>query len=124
MLLSTIKLNPANPRMIKDDKFKKLCKSVAEFPQMMELRPIIIDAENVILGGNMRFRALKENGMKEVPDSWVMRADDLTEKQKKEFVIKDNVGFGEWDWDDIANEWGDLPLDDWGLDIHDMRVNR
>jgi len=117
MKLSSIKLNPNNPRLIKDEKFKKLCKSIEEFPQMMELRPIIVDEEGVILGGNMRYQALQYLGYKELEDKWVMRASDLTEEQKKEFIVKDNVGFGEWDWDVLANEWDDLPLADWGLDV-------
>ena len=117
MKLSSIKLNPNNPRLIKDEKFKKLCKSIEEFPQMMELRPIIVDEDGVILGGNMRYQALRHLGYKELEDKWVMRASDLTEEQKKEFIVKDNVGFGEWDWDVLANEWGELPLEDWGLDL-------
>ena len=120
MKLSEIKPNPGNPRIIKDEKFLKLCKSLEEFPQMMELRPIIVDANGFILGGNMRFRALKENGMKEIPDLWVKRADELTEEQKREFVVKDNVGFGEWDWEALANEWDDLPLADWGLEVPEV----
>ena len=119
MKLSEIKPNPGNPRIIKDEKFRKLCKSLEEFPQMMELRPIVVDDQGIILGGNMRYRALKENGTREIPDAWVKRADELTEEQKREFVIKDNAGFGEWDWDVLANEWDDLPLDDWGLEVPD-----
>ena len=122
MKLSDIKKNPNNPRLVKDDKFRKLCKSIEEFPQMMELRPIVVDADGVILGGNMRYEAIKANGMREVPDAWVKRADELTEEQKREFVVKDNVGFGEWDWDVLANEWDDLPLDDWGLDVPDADI--
>lgn len=117
MKLSEIKKNPDNPRLIKDDKFKKLVKSIEQFPKMMELRPIVIDADNVVLGGNMRLSALKELGYKEVPDEWIKRADDLTEEQKKEFIIKDNVGFGEWDWDVLANEWDEVELGEWGLDL-------
>ena len=117
--MSTIKLNPANPPMIKDDKFKKLCKSVAEFPEMMELRPIIIDENNVILGGNMRYQALKAAGIKDIPDSWVKRADELTEDQKREFIAKDNVSFGEWDFDILANEWDADLLTEWGVDLLD-----
>jgi DNA modification methylase len=120
VLLADIKQNPNNPRLIKDDKFKKLRKSLQEFPQMMELRPMIVDADGVILGGNMRYQAIKASGRKEIPDSWVMRADELTEEQKQEFIIKDNIGFGEWDFELLANEWGDLPLDDWGLDLPPM----
>ena len=120
MKLSELKTNPKNPRLIKDDRFKKLVKSIEDFPKMMELRPIIIDNENMILGGNMRFKALKELKYKEIPDNWVKRADTLTNVEKKEFIIKDNVSFGELDFDILANEWNDLPLDDWGLDIQNF----
>ncbi|NCU72596.1 MAG: hypothetical protein EBY66_06255, partial [Candidatus Fonsibacter lacus] len=111
---SEIKPNPKNPRLIKDEKFKKLVKSIKDFPQMLELRPIVVDENNIILGGNMRYKALKEAGYKEVT---IVRANELTEEQKNEFLIKDNVGFGEWDWDSLANEWDVEKLDDWGLDI-------
>jgi len=97
MKLSEIKLNPKNPRICKDDKFKKLVKSLQEFPQMMELRPIIVDEDNIIQGGNMRFRALKELGFKEIPDSWVKQGKDLTPEQWREFVIKDNISYGIFD---------------------------
>ncbi len=112
--LSEIKPNPKNPRLIKDEKFKKLVKSIKDFPQMLELRPIVVDENNIILGGNMRYKALKEAGYKEVT---IVRANELTEEQKNEFLIKDNVGFGEWDWDSLANEWDVEKLDDWGLDL-------
>jgi len=120
MKITDIRANPNNPRVIRDDKFKKLCRSITDFPQMMELRPIIVDAEGIILGGNMRFQALKASGMKEIPDAWVKRADDLTEEQKREFVIKDNVGFGEWDFDLLANGWDADDLEAWGLDLPEM----
>jgi len=106
--------NPNNPRLIKDDKFKKLVKSIQDFPQMLELRPIVIDENNIVLGGNMRLKACIEAGLKDVP---VLQAKDLTIKQKGEFIIKDNVGFGEWDWDDLANNWDSEELSDWGLEI-------
>jgi ParB-like chromosome segregation protein Spo0J len=109
-----IKLNPNNPRLIKDDKFKKLVKSIQEFPEMMPLRPIVIDEGNYILGGNMRFRAMQEAGVTLIP---VIVATGLTEEQKHEFVIKDNVSFGDWDWDILANELGELPLADWGVNV-------
>ena len=112
--LSEIKPNPKNPRLIKDEKFKKLVKSIKEFPQMLELRPIVVDENNVILGGNMRFKALKEAGYKEIS---IVKANDLTEEQKDEFIVKDNVGFGEWDWDSLANEWDVEKLEEWGLDL-------
>ena len=106
--------NPNNPRVIKDDKFKKLVQSIKDFPKMLELRPIVIDENNVVLGGNMRLRALQELGIKEVP---VLYANDLTEEQKQEFIIKDNVGFGEWNWEQLANEWDAEQLAEWGLDL-------
>ncbi len=117
MKLTQLTLNKSNPRFIKDDKFKRLCNSIKEFPKMMDLRPIVIDNENVIIGGNMRFRALKELGYKEVPDNWVKRADELTEDEKRRFIISDNAGFGEWDMDILANEWDASELEDWGVDI-------
>ena len=109
-----IKSNPDNPRLIKDIKFKKLVKSIKEFPEMLKLRPIVVDEKNIILGGNMRYKACIEAGLKEI---YVIQADDLTEKQKKEFIIKDNVGFGEWDWDILANGWDTKELKDWGIDV-------
>lgn len=103
--LNQIKINSANPRLIKDDRFKKLVQSVKEFPKMLELRPIVIDEDGTILGGNMRYRALKELGYKEIPDNWVKKASELTDEEKRRFIIEDNVGFGEWDMDMLANEW-------------------
>lgn len=112
--ISEIKTNPKNPRLIKDDKFRKLVKSIKEFPKMLELRPIVVDENNIVLGGNMRLKACKEVGLKEV---YIVRAEDLTEEQKDEFIVKDNVGFGEWDWDMLANEFDLEQLEDWGLDV-------
>ena len=112
--ISEIKTNPKNPRLIKDDKFKKLVKSIQEFPQMLELRPIVVDENNIVLGGNMRLKACIEVGLKEV---FIVKAEDLTEQQKDEFIVKDNVGFGEWDWDILANEWDTDKLQDWGLSL-------
>jgi DNA modification methylase len=112
--ISEVKTNPKNPRLIKDDKFKKLVKSIQDFPQMLEIRPIVVDENNIVLGGNMRLKACKEAGLKEV---FIVRAENLTEEQKDEFIVKDNVGFGEWDWDILANEWDAEKLDDWGLDL-------
>jgi DNA modification methylase len=114
MNINEIKPNPNNPRIIKDDKFKKLVKSIQDFPQMLELRPIVIDENNIVLGGNMRLKACIEAGLKDVP---VKQAKELTEEQKKEFIVKDNVGYGEWDWDDLANNWDAQELTEWGLDI-------
>jgi len=117
MKISEIKSNPNNPRLIKEEKFRKLVKSIKDFPEMMELRPIVIDENNVIQGGNMRYQALLDLKYKEIPDSWVKQGKDLSEDQWKQFVIKDNVGFGEWEWDTLANEWDALELEEWGLDV-------
>ena len=126
MKISKLKNNPNNPRIIKDDKFKKLVKSIKEFPEMMDKRPIVcvtdVDDRIYPLGGNMRLKAIQELGYKEIPDSWVVLADEWTEEKRKEFVIKDNVGFGEWDWDDLANNWDVEKLEEWGLDIPDFAV--
>jgi len=115
--ISEIKSNPNNPRLIKDEKFHKLVKSIQGFPEMLEIRPIVVNADMIVLGGNMRLKACKEAGLKEIP---VIFADDLTEEQQREFIIKDNVGFGEWDWELIANEWDAEELEDWGLDLPDF----
>lgn len=112
--LTDIKSNPNNPRIIKDDKFKKLVASIKEFPQMLSLRPIVVNDDMIVLGGNMRLKACKEAGLKEVP---VIKASDLNEEQQKAFIIKDNVGYGEWDWDMLANEWDAEDLVEWGLDV-------
>jgi DNA modification methylase len=112
--INTVKANPNNPRIIKDDKFAKLVKSINEFPQMLKLRPIVVNDDMVVLGGNMRLKACKEAGLKEIP---IIKASELTEQQQKEFIVKDNVGYGEWDWDDLANNWDVDELQDWGLDI-------
>jgi hypothetical protein len=118
--ISQVKSNPNNPRLIKNDKFKKLVKSVQDFPEMLELRPIVVDENMIVLGGNMRLKACQEAGLKEV---WIEVA-DLTEQQKKEFTIKDNVGFGEWEWDMLANEWDAMELTDWGLDGFPFEYNK
>lgn len=109
-----IKPNPNNPRVIKDDKFKKLVKSIQEFPQMLNIRPIVVNDDMIVLGGNMRLKACKEAAIKEIP---IIKASELTEEQQREFIIKDNIGFGEWDWEMIANEWDAEQLTDWGMDI-------
>jgi len=114
VLINTVKANPNNPRIIKDDKFAKLVKSINEFPQMLNLRPIVVNDDMVVLGGNMRLKACKEAGLKEIP---IIKASELTEQQQKEFIVKDNVGYGEWDWSDLANNWDADQLQDWGLDI-------
>jgi ParB-like chromosome segregation protein Spo0J len=112
--INKVKANPDNPRLIKDDKFFKLVKSIQEFPQMLDIRPIVVNDDMIVLGGNMRLKACKEAGLKEVP---IIMASDLTQDQQREFIIKDNVGFGEWDWDDLANNWDVNELSNWGLDV-------
>ena len=114
--ITKIKSNPNNPRIIKDDKFKKLVKSIKEFPEMLKLRPIVVNNDMIVLGGNMRLKACIEAGLKEVN---VIIADQLTKEQQKEFIIKDNVGFGEWDWEVINSEWDIEKIGEWGLDISD-----
>lgn len=112
--INKVRTNPNNPRIIKDDKFQKLVKSIQEFPQMLEIRPIVVNEEMIVLGGNMRLKACQEAGLKEIP---IIKASNLTEEQQKEFIIKDNVGYGEWDWSDLANNWDANELSEWGLDI-------
>jgi DNA modification methylase len=112
--INEVKSNPNNPRIIKDDKFKKLVASIKELPQMLQLRPIVVNEDMVVLGGNMRLKACKEAGLKEIP---IIKASELNEEQQRAFIIKDNVGFGEWDWDALANEWDAEQLDEWGLDV-------
>ena len=112
--ISEVKLNPNNPRIIKDDKFTKLVKSIQELPEMLEIRPIVVNSDMIVLGGNMRLKACKEAGLKEVP---IIIADNLTEAQQREFLIKDNVSGGEWDFEMLANEWDVEQLEEWGLDV-------
>ena len=119
--IAQIKANPNNPRIIKDDKFHKLVKSIQEFPEMLDLRPIVVNADSVVLGGNMRLKACKEAGLKQVP---VIFAEDLTEEQQKQFIIKDNIGFGEWDWEALANQWDSEELGEWGLDIPSFNITK
>src|SRR5574344_507945 len=126
MKITDLKLNPKNPRIIKDDKFKKLVTSLSEFPEMMEKRPMVCvtdtDGKLYPLGGNMRLRALKELKYKEIPDTWVMLADEWSEDKRKEFTIRDNVSYGEWDFDTLANEWNVEDLTEWGLDIPNFEI--
>ena len=112
--INEVKSNPNNPRIIKDDKFKKLVASIKELPQMLELRPIVVNEDMVVLGGNMRLKACKEAGLKEIP---IIKASELNEEQQRAFIIKDNVGYGEWDWEMVANEWDAELLIEWGLDV-------
>ncbi len=111
--ISTVKTNPNNPRVIRDDKFDKLVQSIKDFPKMLEIRPIVVNDDMIVLGGNMRLKACKEAGLKEVH---IIKASDLTEEQQREFIIKDNVGFGEWDWMQLK-EWDGEELEAWGLDL-------
>jgi len=121
--IKQIKPNPKNPRVIKDERFKKLCKSLQDFPQMLEKRPLVCftdtDGKFVVLGGNMRLKAAKEIGLKELP---IVLADDWTEEQKQQFLIKDNVGFGEWNWDELQADWDMQQLEEWGLEIPEFKV--
>lgn len=122
MKLSELKTNPTNPRIIKDDKFKKLVQSIKDFPEMMEKRPIVcvtdsVDGKLYPLGGNMRLKALQELKYKDIPDSWVVLADEWTQEQRSEFIIKDNVGFGEWNWDLLQSDWNVDDLENWGLEV-------
>jgi hypothetical protein len=112
--ISEVKSNPNNPRLIKDDKFNKLVNSIKQFPKMLELRPIVVNDDMIVLGGNMRLKACKEAGLKEIP---IIKASELTEDEQRQFIIKDNVGYGEWDWEMVANEWDSDMLVEWGLDV-------
>ena len=124
MRLSDINPNPDNPRVIKDAKFRKLVNSIREFPKMLELRPMVLDSTNTIIGGNMRFRALQQLGYTDIPDEWVKRAEDLTEDEKKRFVVADNIQLGDWNWDVLANLWNEDDLIDWGLTIEDVAAGK
>lgn len=127
MKITSLKSNPNNPRIIKDDKFAKLVQSIKDFPEMMEKRPIVcvtdVDGKLYPLGGNMRLKALQELKYKEIPDNWLILADEWDVDKRKEFVIKDNVGFGEWDWEVLANEWDTDLLSDWALDAPGFDVD-
>ena len=118
--IGDIKSNPNNPRIIKDEKFEQLVQSIKDFPKMLELRPIVVNDDMVVLGGNMRLKACKAAGLKEVP---VIKASDLTEDEQKQFIIKDNVGFGEWDWNMLKLEWDEQELEKWGLDIPEFKTD-
>lgn len=119
MKLTEIKANPNNPRVIKDAAFEKLCKSIQEFPKMLSLRPMVVDADNVVLGGNMRLKALQHLGYKEIPDAWVVKASELTTDEQRRFIIADNVSGGDWDIEDLSENWDRQELEDWGLELPD-----
>lgn len=116
--INEIKPNPQNPRVIKDDKFKKLVQSIKEFPEMLNIRPIVVNKDMIVLGGNMRLKACREAGLKEIP---IIYAENLDEDKQREFIIKDNVGFGEWDWESLK-DWNQDELNDWGLDIPEFAI--
>ena len=118
--LKDIKPNPNNPRIIKDEKFQTLVASIKEFPQMLEIRPVVVNKDMIVLGGNMRLKALKEAGLTEVP---CIIADELSEDQQRQFIIKDNVGYGEWDWEMLANQWDVNDIEKWGLDLPGFDIN-
>jgi ParB-like chromosome segregation protein Spo0J len=111
--ISKIKLNPNNPRLIKDDKFAKLVQSIKDFPEMLNIRPIVVNDDMIILGGNMRFKACKEAGLKEVS---IIKVSGLSEEKQREFLIKDNLSGGEWDWT-LLQDWNELELEEWGLEV-------
>ena len=112
--IKKLKPNPSNPRTISKEKFDKLVNSIREFPKMLELRPLVVDEDFVVLGGNMRLQALKELGITQVP---YIQEKDLTKEQKDQFIIKDNLSFGQWNWDMLGNEWDNINLNEWGLDV-------
>lgn len=112
--INLIKANPNNPRIIKDDRFKKLVKSIREFPTMLMLRPLVVNDDLIVLGGNMRLRACQEIGLKQIP---IIKASNLSEEQQNEFIIKDNASFGSWNYDELANEWNDFDLINWGIEL-------
>lgn len=122
MLLTKIKLNPQNPRIIRDANYQKLVESLKHFPRMMELRPIVVDETGIIQGGNMRYKALIELGYKEVPEDWIKKANDFTLDELREFIIKDNIPYGEWDWQLLSDDWDKEQLIEWGLDIPDYAM--
>lgn len=113
--IDSVKLNPNNPRVIKDHRFQELVESIKKFPKMMELRPIVVNADGIVLGGNMRLKACQAAGFKKIP---VINASDLSEAEQREFVIKDNVAFGDWEWSKIVEDWGEAP--EWGLEIPNL----
>lgn len=117
--INKVKSNPNNPRVIKDDKFTKLVNSIKEFPKMLEIRPIVVNDDMIVLGGNMRLKACKEAGLKEVP---IIKASELTEDEQRQFIIKDNVSGGEWDWEMLNSEWDAEQLDGWGLDVPEFET--
>ena len=119
MKIKDIKLNPSNPRTISDDKLQSLIKSIREFPEMLKLRPIVVNDDMVVLGGNMRLKAAEAAGMRQVD---ILKASELSPEQEREFIIKDNIGFGEWDWELIGQDWEMETLENWGVDPFDLEL--
>jgi len=122
MNINDIKLNPNNPRYIKDDRYQKLKKNMQEFPKMMKLRPIVVDDDGMILGGNMRYLAIKDLKYTEIPEGWVVKASELTEDERRRFTITDNIPYGDWDYDKLANEWDMTELQDWGIELPEIEI--
>ncbi|MGB4283148.1 MAG: ParB N-terminal domain-containing protein [Bacteroidales bacterium] len=123
MKTSMLKMNPNNPRRIQPDKLEKLMRSIESFPEMMKLRPIVYDPETMyVLGGNQRLAAIRKLGMKDIPDEWAIAATDLSPEQKKEFVLRDNVQLGDWDFEILSAEFGEFDLDELGLDMPEIDV--
>ena len=123
MKTSMLKMNPSNPRKIQPEKLERLCASIKALPQMMALRPIVYDPETMrVLGGNQRLAAIRKLGMKEIPDEWAIAATDLTPEQQKEFVLRDNVQFGEWDFEILSAEFGEFDLGEMGMDMPEIDV--
>lgn len=123
MKLSKLKMNPNNPRKIAPHALQKLMDSIERDPDFMVLRPIVYDPETMqVLGGNQRLAALRKLGHKDIPDQWAVPAENLTPEQKRRFVLADNGQFGEWDFDILEMEWGDLELADWGIELPEMDV--
>lgn len=118
--INKIKPNPNNPRVIRDAKFDQLCDSLRVFPKMLEIRPIVVDENMMILGGNQRYAAAKAIGLETIE---VKKAEDLTEDEKREFIIKDNLPYGEWNWDDLKTNWDVEKLEEWGLDVPSFETN-
>lgn len=114
---SGLKFNKNNPRAIKGEKLDKLKSSIQDFSKMMALRPIVVDETNTVLGGNMRLKAIKALGLKEIPDEWVKKVDNLTEEEKRRFIVEDNVSFGDWDFELLSENWDVEELEEWGLDL-------
>ena len=117
--IEEVKPNPNNPRIITDNKFRKLVKSIREFPNMLELRPIVVNEDMVVLGGNMRLKACKEAGLKEIT---IIQANNLTPEEQQEFIIKDNIGYGDWDWSKLEEQYGDDILSEWGIDLPEFNL--